>query len=336
MTIDLTTKYLGLELANPLVPSSNPLTGKLDSLKRLEDAGAAAVVLPSLFEEQIEHEEIEIARLYDYQSDSFAESLGYFPEMDTYNTGPEKYLELVADAKKQLGIPVIASLNGTSKGGWVRYAQEIQQAGADALELNIYVVPTDVLETSRDVEAGYCELIQAVRQETTIPIAVKMGPFFSALPNLADQFSRAGADGLVLFNRYLEPDIDLENLCFSPELLLSRPDELRRTLRWIAILRDQVFISLAATSGIHTTEDALKALLVGADVTMMASALLQRGPAVIKLILSEMTTWLEERGYSSVRQMQGSMSRLRAAEPEKLERSNYMQALTSFTFQEKW
>lgn len=331
MNTDLKTRYLGLELASPLVPSSSPLTGKLDSLRRLEDAGAAAVVLPSLFEEQLEHEAVEVAKLLEFQSDSFAESLSYFPELESYNTGPDEYLALIASARDSLAIPVIASLNGSSLGGWTRYASEIEQAGACALELNIYNVPIDPARDSNSIDASYVDLVGAVRAEVKIPLAVKMGPYFSSLPSVTAKLLDAGADGFVLFNRYLEPDIDLETLEFVPDLLLSQPDELRLSLRWIAILRDQHIASLAATSGIHTVEDVIKAILVGADITMLASALLKKGPPHLSEIKSELVSWLDRHEYKSIEQMKGSMSKNRSANPEGLERANYMKALTSFS-----
>ncbi len=331
MSLDLSTNYLGLKLKNPLVASASPLTGELDSLKRLEDAGASAAVWPSIFEEQIEHEEQEVNRLYEAHTDSFAESLGFFPDMEDYRIGPDVYLEQIEEAKKSLSIPVIGSLNGSSKGGWVRYAKMIQDAGADALELNIYFVPTDPEMTSSDAEDRYVELLSAVKETLSIPLAVKIGPYFSSLPNFVGRLCAAGADGLVLFNRFLEPDVDLEELTFEPCLQLSTRNELRLSLRWIAILRDQVSVSIAATSGVHFTEDAIKALLVGADVVMMASVLLQRGPEHLTTMLSELTNWLEVKEYESVGQLKGSMSRNRAADPSELERANYMKALISYS-----
>jgi dihydroorotate dehydrogenase (fumarate) len=315
-----------------LVAAASPLTGNLDSLRQLEDAGASAAVWPSIFEEQIEHEEEEIGRLYDAGTESFAESIGsYLPAMEDYRIGPEAYLTQIEDAKKSISIPIIGSLNGSSKGGWVRYAKMIQDAGADALELNIYFVPTDPDMSSVDVEDRYVELLAAVKESLSIPLAVKIGPFFSGLPRFAAQLEKAGAEGLVLFNRFLEPDVDLEELQFRPNLHLSTRNELRLPLRWIAILRDQVSASLAATSGVHFTEDVIKALLVGADVVMMASVLLQRGPGYLKQMLEELESWLEEKEYESVEQLKGSMSRIRASDPSELERANYMKALISYT-----
>ncbi len=331
MSVDLTTTYLGLKLKNPLVASASPLTGKLDSLQRLEEAGASAAVWPSLFEEQIEHEEMEVARLYEQGSDSFAESRSFLPELDDYRIGPEAYLSQMEQAKKKLSIPLIGSLNGASKGGWVRYAKMIQDAGADALELNIYFIPTDTKMAGPDVEEQYLELVAAVKESLSIPLAVKMGPYFSGLPSFAARLVEAGAGGLVLFNRFLEPDVDLETLEFRPSLQLSTRNELRLPLRWIAILRDHIQASLAATSGVHFTEDVIKSLLVGADVVMMASVLLQRGPGYLKQMLQELRSWLQEKEYESVEQLKGSMSRIRCSDPSELERSNYMKALISYT-----
>ena len=332
MSVDLSTEYLGLKLKNPLVAAASPLTGNPDTLRQLEDAGASAAVWPSIFEEQIEHEEQEIGRLYDTGAESYAESLGgYLPAMEDYRIGPEAYLTQIEEAKKSISIPIIGSLNGVSKGGWVRYAKMIQDAGADALELNIYFVPTDPQMTSDDVEERYAELVVAVKESLSIPLAVKIGPFFSGLPHFAAKLEKAGAEGLVLFNRFLEPDVDLEELQFRPNLHLSTRNELRLPLRWIAILRDQLQGSLAATSGVHFTEDVIKALLVGADVVMMASVLLQRGPGYLTQMREELENWLEEKEYESVEQLKGSMSRIRCSDPSELERANYMKALISYT-----
>lgn len=331
MSINLSTRYLGLELSSPLVASSSPLTGKIDSLRQLEDAGASAVILPSLFEEQLEHEAVEVAKLLELQSESFAESLNYFPELETYNTGPNEYLELIASARDSLSIPVVASLNGCTTGGWTRYASEMEQAGASALELNIYNIPANEAQDANAIDQSYADLVAAVRQQVTIPLAIKIGPYFSSLPNLAAKLVDAGADGFVLFNRYLEPDIDLETLEFVPDLLLSQPEELRLSLRWIAILRDQLTVSLAATSGIHSADDVVKAILVGADVAMLASALLKQGPRHLSQIKSDLGQWLEHHEYASIEQMKGSMSKSRSSNPEGLERANYMKALTNYT-----
>ncbi|MCO6457732.1 MAG: dihydroorotate dehydrogenase-like protein [Pirellulaceae bacterium] len=331
MSVDLSTRYLGLELKNPLVASAGPLTGDLETLFRLEQAGVAAAVLPSLFEEQIEHDEREIHRLYEYQTESFAESLSYFPEVADTRVGPDGYLNQVERARKSLSIPVIASLNGHSEGGWTRYARAIQDAGASALELNIYFVPTDPDMTAQELEERYLDLVAAVRSTVSIPLAVKIGPQFSCLPNFARRLVESGADGLVLFNRYLEPDIDLERLEVVPHLVLSTRFELGAPLRWIAILREHLTASLAASSGVHQPDDALKLLLAGADVVMMTSGLLRRGSAYAATMLDGIRHWLEEKEYQSVAQMRGSMSRKNCPDPAALERANYMKALASYT-----
>ncbi|MCA9216284.1 MAG: dihydroorotate dehydrogenase-like protein, partial [Planctomycetales bacterium] len=322
---------LGLELANPLVASAGPLTGTVDSIRRLEENGIAAIVFPSLFEEQIEHEEMEIQRLYEYQTDAFAEALSFFPEMNSYNTGPDAYLEKVREAKAALSIPVIASLNGTTQGGWTKFARQIQDAGADALELNVYFVPTDVEASPLEVEVRYTELVKSVRDTVSIPLAVKIGPFFNSIPYMAKRLQEAGADGIVLFNRYLEPDIDIDSLSIEPRLVLSDPRELYLPLRWIAILKGHITSSLAATSGVHECPDVIKALLAGADVAMMASVLLKRGPSHVSSVLSQLHDWMSEHEYSSVNQMKGSMSRENCPDPSSLERANYTQALVSYT-----
>jgi len=331
MTVDLSTKYLGLKLKNPLVVAACPLTGRTDSLERLEAAGAAAAVLPSLFEEQIEHETTEMTKVHEFGADSFAEALTYFPEEDDYHTGPESYLDLIRDAKRAVSIPIIASLNGTSKGGWIRYAKMMQDAGADALELNVYYVATDLNTSSQDVESRYLDLVAAVKQSVSIPLAVKVGPYFSAMGHMARRLADAGADGLVLFNRFLQPDIDLEYLETSPKLVLSTSNELLVPLRWIAILHGRVKASLALTSGIHEPEDLLKALLAGADVGMIASTIFQDGFDQIGRILKGAGQWMEEKDYESVEQLKGSMSQENCPNPAAFERGNYMKALTSYT-----
>jgi dihydroorotate dehydrogenase (fumarate) len=303
----------------------------MDSLKRLEESGASAAVLPSLFEEQIEHDEREIGGLYESHVESFAESLSYFPEMSTYNTGSREYLGLIEQAKASVTMPIIGSLNGSSLGGWTRYAKLIEDAGADALELNVYLVPTDPDQTEDDVEQRYVELVANVAESVTIPVAVKIGAYFTSAPNFIPQLIDAGADGVVLFNRYLEPDIDLDTLEAAPNLVLSSRHELRLVLRWIAIMRDHVQASLAATSGVHFAEDVIKALLVGADVTMLATVLLRYGPPTIGKLIEETERWMEEHEYVSVDQMKGSMSHRNCPDPSALERANYMKALTSFT-----
>ena len=336
MSVDLKTTYLGLELANPLVPSASTLSARIDMLKRLQDAGAAAVVMQSLFEEQIEHEELQIHRLLEANTESFAESITHFPELEEYNTGPDEYLRHLEACKRELAIPVIGSLNGASEGGWVRYAKLIQDAGADALELNVYLIAADPDETGERVERRYLDLVAAVRSSVQIPLAVKIGPFFSSVANTARRLVEAGADGLVLFNRFMQPDIDLESLQVDPTLHLSTSEELRLPLRWIGILHGRVQTSLAATTGVHTAEDALKLILAGADVTMMASALFRNGPEHVGTVIEGIRTWLDEHEYDSVEQAKGSVAQVNVADPASFARSNYMQMLVNFTSEFDW
>ena len=331
MSVDLSTRYLSLDLKNPIVASAGPTTGNLDSLKRLEEAGVAAAVLPSLFEEQITHHEQQVDNLYEFQAHGFAESLTYFPDLEDYDTGPKSYLKRLEEAKQAVSIPIIGSLNGASPGGWTRYAKAIEEAGADALELNIYYIPTDSEISAADVVQQHIDLVASVRETLTIPLSVKLGPNFSSLPYFAKRLVAAGADGLVLFNRYLEPDIDLHTLQISPHLVLSTRHEIRASLRWIAILRDQLSISLAASSGVHFSDDAVKLLLVGADVVMMTSALLKHGIGYAREFIDQLHDWLEVNEYKSVEQLKGSMSRGNCPEPSDLERANYMKALISFS-----
>jgi dihydroorotate dehydrogenase (fumarate) len=330
VTVDLSTSYLGLSLRGPIVASASPLTGSLDSLRALQDAGVAAVVLPSLFEEQIEHEQIDLHDLLEHQTHSVGEALTWFPELEDYNTGPDRYLEHLARAKESLDVPVIASLNGVSAGGWVRYARLCEEAGADALELNVYAVETDPERSAADVEERTLALVAQVREAVSIPLAVKVGPFYSAFAHMARQLSEAGADGLVLFNRFLQPDIDLETLEVAPWLPLSTPVELRLPLRWIAILRGRVDVDLAGTTGVHDWRGALKLLLAGADVVMVASAPLTRGPGVVRELLAGLEAWLVEHEYESVAQLRGSLSQASCPDPSAFERGNYMRALTSY------
>ena len=332
--MNLATRYLGLDLANPIVPSASPLTREVESLERLENAGAAAVVLPSLFEEQIEHETMAVHAALNYGAEISAESTeGYFPEMDDYNTGASDYLDKLRAAKSVLSIPVIASLNGTTHGGWTLYARVLEEAGADALELNIYIIAADATQTGAEVEAEYLRLVEAVRAAVHIPLAVKIGPFFSSMGNMASRLTDAGADGLVLFNRFYQPDIDLELLSVEPNLVLSTSDEMRLVLRWMAILFGRVGSSLAATTGVHTVEDVVKLILAGADVTMLASALLRYGPELISSLLDGLTGWLDERGYESVNQARGSLSQLSSPDPKAFERANYMRTLVEYSSQ---
>ncbi len=328
--MDLRTTYLGLTLKNPVVPSASSLSEKLDNLRLMEDAGAAAVVCYSLFEEEIIHDSLELNDRLNQGTESFFEATSYFPEPETFFVGPDGYLEHIRKAKQALGIPVIGSLNGSSEGGWVRYAKLIQEAGADALELNIYFLPTDLSASAGRIEQLYIDILKAVKGQVTIPVAVKMSPFFSAFAGMAKRLEEAGANGLVLFNRFYQPDIDLEGLEVTPNVLLSTPQALRLPLRWIAILSRRLNLSLAATSGIHTSDDVIKMLLVGANVTMMCSALYKNGIGHIKNVLGDLTAWLSERGYESVKQMQGSMSQASAANPAAFERANYMKALRTY------
>jgi dihydroorotate dehydrogenase (fumarate) len=331
MRADLKTYYLGIALKNPLVASASPLTGDLDTAKQMEQAGIGAVVLPSLFEEQITRDEQRISMLYDFQTYSSPESLSYFPEVLDYNVGPRDYLLMLEATKQALAVPVIASLNGSTPGGWARFAKLMQDAGADAIELNIYFVPNDPHMTAYDVESRYLEMVAIVQQAVKIPVAVKIGSQFSNLTNFVSRLAATGAKGVVMFNRYLEPDINLATLQITPQLVLSSRHELRLPLRWIAILRDQTAMSLAASSGVHFPEDAIKLLLVGADVCMMTSALLKHGVDYVGEMLRELQNWLDVNGYDSVEQMRGSMSYGNCSDAGQLERANYMKAIASFT-----
>lgn len=327
---DLTTTYLGLQLKNPLVASASPLSKKVDNVRRLENAGAAAVVMYSLFEEQITHESQELDHYLERGTHSFAESLSYFPDLDHYNLGPERYLEHLHKVKQAVSIPVIGSLNGVSSGGWVEFAHQIEEAGADALELNIYYLPTDVDLSGAELEEEYVKLVSDVRARVKLPIAVKLSPFFTSLPNMAKRFVDAGANALVLFNRFYQPDFDLEELEVVPNLVLSTSHELRLPLRWIAILYGRVEADFALTSGVHTAQDVLKAMMAGANVAMMTSTLLANGLGRLMHILTDLQEWMEEHEYESITQMRGSMSQRAVAEPAAFERANYMKALNSF------
>jgi dihydroorotate dehydrogenase (fumarate) len=331
MSVDLSTTYLGLKLKNPLAVAACTLTQDPDVLKRLEAGGASAAVLPSLFEEQIEYEDSELAAAQEYGADFYAEHGDWFPEQEDYRQGPAKYLDLIGEAKKAVDIPVIASLNGSSLGGWTSYARMMQDAGADALELNIYLIAADVDMTAEDVEKRYLELVQTVKESVSIPLAVKMGPFFSSPGNMAKKVVGAGADGLVLFNRFLQPDIDLETMAAQPKLVLSNEFEALLPLRWIAILRGRVEASLAHTRGLHSAEGLIKTLLAGADVGMVASVLYRGGITRIGDLLDGLSQWMEENEYESVEQLKGSMSQQKCPDPGAFERGNYMKALTSFT-----
>jgi len=328
--MNLTTNYLGLKLRTPLVPAASPLSENIDDIKKMEDAGASAVVLYSLFEEQLRQDRAELNQSMEQGTESFAEALTYFPEPESYNLGPEEYLKHIAQAKKSVRIPVIASLNGSSAGGWTSYAKQIQQAGADALELNIYYIPTDMKLSASDVEQTYLDILKAVKKEVTIPVAVKLSPFFTNFAGMAEKLDAAGANGLVLFNRFYQPDIDLETLEVKPNILLSTPMAMRLPLRWITILHGRLHASLAATSGIHRATDALKMLMAGADVTMLCSVLLRHGIPQIGVIEREMTAWMQEHEYESVAQLKGSLSQKKCPAPTAFERAQYMRALSSY------
>lgn len=329
--VDMSTSYMGIPLRNPIVVSASPLSDRVDSLRALEHAGAGAVVLRSLFEEQFAHDALDLHALFEQWADSYPEAAGYFPRLPHYRTGPEAYLELLVAAREALEIPVIASLNGSSSGGWVKYARQLEEAGADAIELNVYHVAADPADTSAEVELRYVDLVAEVRATVSLPLAVKIGPFFSSIPEMARRLVAAGADALVLFNRFVQPDIDLDALAVVPRVHLSTSDELRLPLRWIAILRGRVECSLAATSGVHTAEDALKALFAGADAVMMASALLLHGPGRLTAVLQGVEEWLRERDYASVEQMKGSLSQASCPDPAAFERANYMKALLNYS-----
>ena len=328
--MNLTTNYLGLSLKNPLVVSSSPLSHSVDSIRRLEDAGAAAVVMYSLFEEQIGFDSYYIDYHLTQGIDSYAESISYFPDMQSYNVGPDEYLNLIRRAKEAVAIPIIGSLNGASVGGWTDYATLIEEAGADAIELNVYYLPANTAVTGTEVEALYMDILAAVREVVTIPVAIKLSPFFSSVANMASCLSEYGADGLVLFNRFYQPDFDLEKLEVAPRLVLSNSNELRLPLRWVAILYGRVKADLAITTGVHTSQDVIKGLMAGAKVTMMASELLQNGVRRIGQVLNEVIAWLNEREYESVTQMIGAMSQKHCAEPAAFERANYMKMLQSY------
>ena len=328
--IDLTTRYLGLTLRNPLVASASPLSKRVELVQRMEEAGAGAVVLYSLFEEQILNESHTLDHFLSRGSESYAEALSYYPDLPHYNLEPDRYLEHVRLVKQAVQIPVIGSLNGVSLGHWIEYARKIEQAGADALELNIYDLPTDPAVPSSTLEEIYVTLVGDVRRQIRIPLAVKLSPFFTALPNVARRLVEAGADGLVLFNRFYQPDIDLERLEVVPTVHLSRSEDLLLPLRWIAILSGQIDADFALTGGVHSAQEVLKAMMVGARVSMLASELLANGIPRLSEILHELEHWMLEHEYESIAQMQGSMIQRAVAEPAAYERAQYMRALNSF------
>ena len=330
--IDLSTSYLGLELKSPLVASPSPLCEDVDNIRRMEEKGAAAVVLHSLFAEQITLGSRELDRYLTQGTESFAESLTYFPDLGNYKLGPDEYLEHIRRAKESVEIPIIGSLNGVSTGGWIEYAKLIEEADADALELNIYYIPTNPDMDSQNIERMYIDLVRAVKASINIPVAVKLSPYFSSMPNMARQLDQAGADALVLFNRFYQPDLDIENLAVKPNLVLSTSHELRLRLRWVAILLGHIRADMAVTGGVHTAEDALKAMMAGAKVAMMTSALLTKGIGYLATVHSGISRWMEEHKYESISQMQGNLSQKSVAEPAAFERANYMKVLSSYSF----
>jgi len=332
--IDLTTNYLGLKLKNPVVVSAGPLSEKLENFPRMEDAGASAIVMYSLFEEQIEAESENLDSALEYGANSYAESTSYLPDMPKYHVGPDRYLDLLRKGKAAVSIPVIASLNGSSPGGWVRYSEYMQEAGADALELNIFDVATDPNVTAEELENRYCELLRTIRKNVRIPIAVKLGPYFTSCANFARKLSEAGADGIVIFNRFYEPDFDIEQMEVVPNLVLSSPHELRLRLHWAAILYHQVETYIAITGGVHDASDVLKCMMAGAHVAMMTSALLKYGIEHIGVVLAGVEAWMTEHEYVSVKQMRGSMSMVNVEDPRAFLRGNYLKMLGSYTWRD--
>ena len=327
---DLSTTYLGLELKNPLVASASPLSKKIEKAKKLEEAGVSAIVMYSLFEEQIIHDSLELDHYLTRGTNSFAEAMTYLPDIGTYNMGPDKYLDHLSALKKAVSIPVIGSLNGVSRGGWVSYARFMQDAGADAVELNMYYLSADPDLSGQELEDNYVDLIEGVKSRIDIPLAVKLSPFITSLPNFACRLVDAGADGLVLFNRFYQPDFDLEELEVVRSLELSDSRDLLLPLRWISILYGKVEADFALTSGVHSAQDVLKAMMAGAKVAMTASTVLRHGYERITSILTDLGAWMEANEYESIKQMQGSMSQQSVAEPAAFERSNYIQILNEF------
>ena len=328
--MDLRTKYLGLNLKHPVVASASPLSKTLDGIKRLEDAGASAVVMFSLFEEQLRYENESFNYLMESGTESFAESLSYFPEVEEYKVGPDSYLNLIRQATSAVDVPIIASLNGVTSEGWTEYAKEMADAGASAIELNIFYIPANLDITGREVEQRYVDIIKAVKGSVSVPVAVKVSPFFSAMGEMAIKFVEAGADGLVLFNRFYQPDFDLEELEVVPDLELSSPSEIRLPLLWIAVLHGRINASIAATRGVQSPTEIIKYTMAGADAVMTASALLRNGAGHIKTLVDGMSDWMDRRGYESVEQMKGSMSQRNVADPSAFERANYIKVLGSF------
>jgi dihydroorotate dehydrogenase (fumarate) len=328
--MDLHTTYMGLKLKHPIVASASPLSESVDNIKRMEDAGAAAVVMFSLFEEQLRHESAALEHLMESGTESFAESISYFPEIDSYHVGPDRYLDILRRASEAVDIPVIGSLNGITSEGWVDCAKQMQQAGAKGIELNIYYIPAGLDVSGRNVEQRYVDVLKAVKAAVSIPVALKLSPFFSAIGEMAKQLDAAGADALVLFNRFYQPDFDLDKLEVAPTLHLSTPDEIRLPLLWIAILRGRIKASLGATRGVHSATEVVKYLMAGADAVMTTSALLKHGIGFLTTLVDELQAWMERKGYVSIEQMKGSMSQQNVADPSAFERANYIKILESY------
>ena len=328
--MDLTTSYMGLALKNPFVASASPLSENVDTIRRLEDHGASAVVLFSLFEEQIRHDRDAMEHFMGLGTESFGEALSYLPEVDDYDVGPAQYLELIRKASAAVDIPVIASLNGVTERGWVDFAKDMQNAGANGIELNVYYIPTEMYRTGAQVEQQYLDVLRAVKAAVTIPVAIKVGPYFSSFAHMAGQLDGAGADALVLFNRFYQPDFDIETRAVVPSLALSKPEEMRLPLLWIALLYGRVKASLAATTGVHSPVEAIKYVMAGADVVMSTSAVLQQGPAFLTRLVADVSGWMEKKGYASVAQMRGSMSQQSIPDSTAFVRGNYIRVLESY------
>lgn len=331
--IDLSTKYLGIQLKNPLVASASPLCENIEHIKQMEKSGIAAIVLHSLFEEQVILQEKELNYALTQQTESYAESLSYLPDINDYRFAPDEYVDYIAKVKKAVDIPIIGSLNGISNSGWIRYGKKIEEAGADALELNIYYLPTTKTSSCQEIEQIYLDLVKRLRQNITIPIAVKLSPYFNSIPGITDQLAEEGADGLVLFNRFYQPDIDLTEMSVVPNLELSRSSELRLRLRWVAILYQKVKADLAITGGIHTIEDIIKGILAGANVTMMTSALLEKGIPYIDELIKGTEEWLRRHQYHSINEIRGLLSQQNVKETDAFERANYMKVLKSYHYE---
>lgn len=328
--MDLKTTYMGLELKNPLLASASPLSREVDKVRRMEDAGVAGVVMYSLFEEQVRHEQAALEHFLDIGSDSFGEALSYFPDPGDYRSGPDEYLELLQAVTDAVDIPVFASLNAVTEGGWTGYAKRMQDAGAAGLELNVFYIPTDLHQSGREVENRYLDILTAVKAEVSIPVAMKCSPYFSSMANMARMFDVAGADALVLFNRFYQPDMDLDNLNVLTNLELSSPSEIRLPLLWIAVLYQRINASLSATTGVHSAKEFLKYIMAGADTVQVASAVLKNGIPFLEALLEDVATWMEEHSYESISQMKGSMSQHAVADPSSFERANYIKTLAQY------